>query len=79
VNYSCIHKDVNTHWDLTVALKVKALKKLRAFLFYTDDNFPLEKLYLHYKDDEMSLKTSFSSSLLKINTLVKHFSQTNLF
>lgn len=30
-----IYKDVNTHWDLTVALKVKALKKLRAFLFYT--------------------------------------------
>lgn len=28
------YKDVNTHWDLTVALKVKALKKLRAFAFY---------------------------------------------
>ena len=29
-----LYKDVNTHWDLTVALKVKALKKLRAFAFY---------------------------------------------
>ena len=28
----CYIKVVNTHWDLTVALKEKALKKLRAFL-----------------------------------------------
>jgi hypothetical protein len=33
--HSIVYKDVNTHWDLTVALKVKALKKLRAFLFKT--------------------------------------------
>ena len=74
MNHSCIHKDVNTHWDLTVALKEKLSKldssseilsaeiaSLKALL-QTNDGVPTSRISSQTVRETVTLKNVWQPS-----------------